>query len=116
MMPMICAAPGRIGLLGLLLAMLALPVHADPLSDAKEAGAIGEQADGYLGIVQPPGSPDIRALVEDINGRRRTQYRGIAQRNGIELAAVEVLAAEKAINRTPAGQFIQLPDGSWRRK
>lgn len=104
-------------LLGFLTGLaLSGPAAADALGDAKRAGLVGEQADGYLGIVEPPGSAAVRALVEDINDRRRERYRGIAADNGIELEAVELLAGQKAIEKTPAGQFIRLPSGPWRRK
>lgn len=92
------------------------PASADPLDDAKRAGLIGEQANGYLGVVQPPGSAEIRALVSGINDRRRERYRSIAANNGIELEAVELLAGQKAIEKTPAGQFIRPASGSWRPK
>lgn len=92
------------------------PVCADPLDDAKRAGLVGEQADGYLGVVETPGSAATRALVEGINARRRERYLGIAADNGIDLEAVELLAGQKAIEKTPPGQFIRLANGPWRRK
>jgi len=106
-------------MLGCVFAMLlalAPLAQADALDDAKSNGTVGEQANGYLGIVTPPGSEAIRALVLDINARRQSQYRSIAQRNDIALDAVELLGAQKALEKTPAGQFIRLADGSWRRK
>ena len=99
-----------------MLLLLAGPAAADALDDAKRAGLVGEQADGYLGIVAGTGAADIQALVQDINARRRERYRGIASSNGIELEAVELLAGQKAIEKTPAGQFIRLATGPWRRK
>ncbi|MEE4302405.1 MAG: YdbL family protein [Pseudomonadales bacterium] len=92
------------------------PVRADALDDAKRDGLVGEQANGYLGVVEAPGSAAIRALVEGINARRRERYLGIAADNGIDLEAVELLAGQKAIEKTPPGQFIRLATGPWRRK
>lgn len=92
------------------------PASADALDDAKAAGIVGEQANGYLGIVDAPGSTAARALITEINDRRRERYRSIAANNGIELEAVELLAGQKAIEKTPAGQFIRLATGPWRRK
>ena len=102
----------------LLTGLLALagPAAADALGDAKRAGLVGEQANGYLGVVDAPGSAETRALVDDINARRRARYRSIAAENGIELEAVELLAGQKAIEKTPAGQFIRLATGPWRPK
>lgn len=102
----------------LLTALLAIagPAAADALDDAKRAGLVGEQANGYLGVVEASGSTATRALVDSINDRRRERYRSIAANNGIELEAVELLAGQKAIEKTPAGQFIRLATGPWRRK
>ena len=102
----------------LLLASLGLaqPAFADALDDAKVAGLVGESATGYLAVVSPPGDAATRALIEDINARRKARYREIAANNGIDLDAVEMLAGQKAIDRTPAGQFIRAANGAWRQK
>jgi uncharacterized protein YdbL (DUF1318 family) len=101
----------------LLLLLLATgQARADALDDAKAAGIVGEQANGYLAVVEPPGSAAARSLVQEINDRRRARYAAIAERNGVELEAVELLAGQKAIEKTPPGQFVRLSDGAWRRK
>ena len=102
----------------LLLASLGLahPAFADALDDAKAAGLVGESSTGYLGVVSPPGDAATRALVDDINARRKARYREIAASNGIDLEAVELLAGQKAIDRTPAGRFVRGANGAWRRK
>ena len=105
----------------LLLALtLSLPAYAltlnqamSALSDAKASGQLGEQANGYLGVVQPGGQADEIARL--INQARRAEYQKVAQDNGISLSDVEAIAGKKAIDRTPAGQFIQL-GGQWVKK
>ncbi|OIQ03176.1 MAG: DUF1318 domain-containing protein [Zetaproteobacteria bacterium CG06_land_8_20_14_3_00_59_53] len=88
---------------------------AADLRSAKAAGYVGEQPNGYLGIV--PGAPgDVPGLVADINQQRRAAYQNIAQSNGTSLGTVEQLAGRKAIEKTPAGQFVQSPSGQWVRK
>ena len=99
-----------------LLCLVAGAGAADTLEEAKRAGIVGEQANGYLGVVDARGTPAARALVNDINDQRRERYRAIAERNGIELEAVELLAGRKAIEKTPAGQFIRPASGPWRPK
>ncbi len=89
-------------------------VFAMTLHEAKVAGLVGETPGGYLAAVGDP-SPDVRRLMEDINAKRRAEYRAISIRTGVDLQAVEVLAGEKAINKTPAGQYIRL-DGEWQKK
>lgn len=95
--------------------LLALPAAASPLDDAKAAGQLGEQADGYLGL--PPGAPpSARALADRINSERAQHYGQIAARNGTDPTAVAALAGRKLIERAPAGQWVRSPDGSWQKK
>ncbi|MCY1434074.1 hypothetical protein D9M71_501190 [compost metagenome] len=74
---------------------------------------MGEQADGYLGVVSSGGqAADIAA---QINAARRAEYQKVASQNGAKLSDVEALAGKKAIERTPSGQYIQV-GGKWVRK
>ncbi|MGG2396523.1 YdbL family protein [Pseudomonas sp. SH1-B] len=105
----------------LLLALtLSLPAYAltlnqamSALGDAKASGQLGEQPNGYLGVVKSAGQADEIARL--INQARRAEYQKVAQDNGISLSDVEAIAGKKAIDRTPKGQFIQL-GGQWVQK
>ena len=83
------------------------------LQAAKQGGLVGETPSGYLAVVQA--TPEATQLVQSINAQRRQEYAEIAKRNGIELKAVEQLAGKKAIDNTPAGQFVQV-NGAWVKK
>jgi len=83
------------------------------LDEAKQQGSLGERPDGYLGLAKPPATPDVISLMKDINNKRRDVYKGIAEKNGTALSAVEALAGKKAIEKTTSGQFIMQPDGTW---
>jgi len=87
---------------------------AADIRTAKASGQIGEQLNGYLGLVSSA-SGDVRALVQNINQKRRAVYQNIASKNGTSLQAVEQMAAKKAINKTPSGQYIQ-SSGGWVKK
>jgi uncharacterized protein YdbL (DUF1318 family) len=102
----------RAALLALLL--ISAPAFALDLGQAKSQGLVGETASGYLGVVS--GGGDVQQLVNSVNAQRRAEYQSIAQRNGTSLQAVEALAGKKAIERTPPGQYVQLPSGQWVRK
>ncbi len=97
-------------LLGLLLSVAAFAMD---LSEAKTRGLVGETATGYVAAVK--GSQEVAALVKSINEQRRERYRQIAGSNGISVQAVEVRAGQKAISRTPAGQFVDSGSG-WQKK
>lgn len=102
-----------------LLSIALLPVNAvqaqvTSLNDAKAQGLVGEQLDGYLGVVSD--APGVQRLVDDINLQRRQLYRDIARKNGAPLNAVEKLAGQKAIERAASGEIVQSPSGGWVRK
>ena len=93
-----------------------LPGWGLTLEEAKAQGLVGEQPNGYLGIVPPGASAEARALVNDVNQKRRQTYEDIAHRNTTSLQAVEMLAGKTAIENTKPGNFIQLPSGQWVKK
>jgi uncharacterized protein YdbL (DUF1318 family) len=72
------------------------------------------QPDGYLGFVIAPG-PMVRALVEDINIKRKAAYSKEALTNG---ATVEEMALRSGCRliaeRTVAGEKYQTPSGQWK--
>lgn len=79
---------------------------------ARAAGTIGEQPDGYLGVVGA-GSADLRALVSSINIQRKAAYTKKAAASG---ATVEQLAFTSGCNliaQTSAGEKYRTPGGAW---
>ena len=92
------------------------PTWAISLQDAKAQGLLGEQHNGYLGLVKASAGADVKALMNNINAQRKKEYQAIARRNNTELNVVEALAGKKAIDRTPPGQYVKLPSGQWVKK
>jgi uncharacterized protein YdbL (DUF1318 family) len=89
----------------------------DPvLNAALDQGAIGEQADGYLGVVDGATvSADARARLNQVNLRRREVYVSRAQQTGVtpdEFA--RVTACKLLVQNTPAGGRWRDGVGSWR--
>lgn len=101
--------------LGMSLPVLALDLNqaSAALGQAKAAGQLGEKPNGYLGVVAPGGQATEIARL--INEARRVEYQQVAKKNAIPLGDVEALAGKKTIDKTPAGQFIQL-GGQWVKK
>ena len=101
--------------LGLGLPVLALDLNqaSAALGQAKASGQVGEKPNGYLGVIAPGGqAAEIARL---INEARRAEYQQVAKKNAIPLGDVEALAGKKAMDKTPAGQFIQ-SGGQWVKK
>ena len=86
------------------------------LADAKQQGVVGEQYDGYLGVVAGGSSGAVSALVSSVNSKRRAQYERIAKTNQISLADVEALAGQKALQKTAAGHYVKPQGQGWRKK
>lgn len=86
------------------------------LDEAKRSGAVGEKADGYLAPVKGGSAAEINQLVATVNEKRKTAYSQIAQKNGSPMSVVEKVGAKEAIEKSPAGTFIQAGDGSWIQK
>jgi uncharacterized protein len=79
---------------------------------ARAAGQVGEKMDGYLGIVGSA-SPELRAIVDDLNIKRRAVY---AQKAQAQRATVEEYAFTSGcllISQTRSGEKYQAPGGSW---
>ena len=94
---------------------LATPAFAqrDPAYDtARKAGTVGEKMDGYLAIVGA-GNAQLRAVVDDINIKRRAVYAEKAQAANATLEEYAFTAGCLAISRTAPGEKYQAPDGSW---
>jgi len=83
------------------------------LDTAKQQGLVGETLTGYLDVVRAEG--DAQAVVKAINQDRRDEYTRIAEKHDIPVTQVETVAGQKAIEKTPAGQFV-LINGKWVKK
>jgi uncharacterized protein YdbL (DUF1318 family) len=87
------------------------------IEQAKAECVVGEQADGYLGVVDPrKADSEIRREVDSINMQRKAAYEKLATRNGVTIEAAAALTAEKLINQAPSGHCVRDQDGVWYKK
>ncbi|TVQ69995.1 MAG: DUF1318 domain-containing protein [Oceanospirillales bacterium] len=100
----------------LLLALLSLPVFAQSLDQAKSQGLVGEQLNGYVGIVTSSPNSALRSMVNEINQQRRALYQRSAQEASVSLEVFEARAGQRLQERARPGEFIQDKNGQWRRK
>lgn len=89
-------------------------VHAQGTSypAAKAAGQVGEQRDGYLGVVGNQGA-DIAAMVQDLNNKRKAVYTAKALGKST-IAEYAFTTACTLILQTQPGEKYQGVDGSWK--
>jgi len=101
--------------------LLAAPVHADiaqakaVVDAAKAKGVIGEQADGFLGVVRGSDAAVVRAVAE-INAGRAEAYREAGAKAGTSAEVAGAAAAQQLFARTPPGRYIKPAGGDWTRK
>jgi uncharacterized protein YdbL (DUF1318 family) len=79
--------------------------------NARAAGLIGEQPDGYLGFVTTP-TDAVRKLVSDLNIKRKDAY----TRNAPAGSTIEQFAFVTGCNlilKTAPGEKYRTPDGKW---
>lgn len=79
---------------------------------ARAAGQVGEKMDGYLGIVGA-GNAALRAMVDDLNIKRRAVYSQKAQAQHATVEEYAFTSGCLLIAQTVPGEKYQGPDGSW---
>jgi len=105
----------------LALLTLSTPAFADLAADkavvdaAKAAGHVGEQADGYLGIVAGADGT-VTAAVNAINAGRREVYTQTATKSGVSPDAAGQATGAQLIAKVPPGQFFKPLGGAWTKK
>lgn len=79
---------------------------------ARADGQVGEQQDGYLGLVgsQPAA---IAAMVRDLNNKRRQVYTEGAASSKSTVQEYATATACRLLAETKPGEKYQAPDGSW---
>ena len=92
---------------------MSFSVWAMSLDEAKSQGLVGENSSGYLGLVVQNAA--AKAVVDDVNEKRKAQYLKLAKKNNLSLAQVEALAAAKTIEKTQGGHYIEV-NGNWVKK
>ncbi|MDX2428503.1 MAG: YdbL family protein [Xanthomonadales bacterium] len=95
---------------------VSIAVADSPLTQPKADGLIGEQANGYLGLVAQNAPSSIKNLVADTNAKRKAGYQKIAAKQGTSLADVEKVGGNTAIEKTLPGNYIRDASGTWYKK
>ena len=100
-------------LAALFLAVAHPAAMAGVLDGAKQQGYVGEQLDGYAGIVNQSAPDDVRQLVDSVNQQRRAEYERIATETNSTPEQVGYVIGTKLINRAPVGHYVMDVQGQW---
>jgi uncharacterized protein len=88
-------------LAALAVSFLASSAYALDLHTARSTGLVGELPTGYIKALKP--SPEVDALVEEVNAKRRAEYTRISKQNGQSVEVVGALAAPQIAKGIAAG-------------
>ncbi|MGY2734445.1 YdbL family protein [Sphingomonas sp. UYP23] len=80
---------------------------------ARSAGEVGEQPDGYLGVVGSASS-EVRALVNNINIQRKAAYTQQSASSGATVEQFAFTSGCNLIGQTAPGEKYKGPDGQWK--
>lgn len=86
------------------------------IQDAKDQGLVGESKTGYLAAVSTPASAEVRALIADVNQKRKEQFTETASKTGVTVEQVAFRFYELAVQKTEAGHYYQDSSGGWKKK
>lgn len=106
-------------LLGATMFTIVQTAHAqaagDPvIAQARSAGTVGEQADGYVGIVAGQTvSAEVRSHVEQLNIRRRAAYTTAAGQANASVADFAAATACQRFRALPSGERYRNEAGAW---
>ncbi len=77
--------------------LVASPAFALDLQSARSSGAVVEQVTGYIKAAKP--SPEVDALVADVNAKRKAEYERIAKEKGSKVEDVAAIAAQELLKK-----------------
>jgi len=84
---------------------------------AKNRGEIGEQIDGYLGVVDGKSpSSAVKNAMREINIARKAVYTEAANGSGQPAAVFAQLTGEKQIKKASSGHYVRDASRVWKRK
>ena len=79
------------------------------------SGAVGEQADGYLGFPKPPAA-GLKAKVDAINIKRREGYTQVAQAKNVPIETFAASIGCKTLAGLKTGRSYSVAKGVWATK
>lgn len=81
---------------------------------AKASGEVGEQIDGYLGIVSGKSpSAAVRRAVQEINIGRKSVYTDRARQENVTVEAMAASIGIKQIQKARSGETVMDASGQW---
>ena len=89
--------------------VVAADIREEGLAELEGAGALAQRCDVSR-------RSEVKALVEEINQKRREKYATIAKKRGTSVKAVAALAGAKLVKNASPGEYVMTSSGKWSQK
>ncbi|WP_261643531.1 YdbL family protein [Erwinia mallotivora] len=96
------------------LLLIAPPLMALTLDEARKQGRAGETLSGYIAPLKQ--DSETLELVSKINQGREQQYRALAEKNNMSTVEVARIAGQKLVERAALGEYVRGLNGKWLQK
>ncbi|EXU77304.1 YdbL family protein [Erwinia papayae] len=96
------------------LLLIAPPLMALTLDEARKQGRAGETLSGYIAPLKQ--DSETLELVSKINQGREQQYRALAEKNNMSTVEVARIAGQKLVERAAPGEYVRGLNGKWLQK
>jgi len=109
-------------LLSIVLACMPLVAFALTLDEARAQGLVGEDWTGYVAAVSANPSAEVKALMADVNAKRKAVYEQIAKQNStahdpVTADDIARVGAPKVFEKAAPGTYIRSAAGEpWKKK
>ena len=100
-----------VGLFLMMQCAWAIDIH-----EAKDQGLVGEANTGYIAAVKSPASAEVRALIAEVNEKRKSRFSQTAAKTGTTVPQVANRFYELAVEKTAKGHYYQDSGGRWLKK
>jgi uncharacterized protein YdbL (DUF1318 family) len=91
-------------------------IAAESLDALRANGTVAERYDGYVMVRDASAGASVRALVDDVNAKRRAIYEKRAREQGAPIDQVARVYAGEVMQKAPAGTWFLNESGTWIRK
>jgi uncharacterized protein YdbL (DUF1318 family) len=91
-------------------------VAAQSLDALRANGTVAERYDGYVMVRGGSADASVKALVDEVNAKRRAIYEKRAKEEGVPVDQVARVYAGQVMQSAPAGTWFLNESGSWIRK
>ncbi len=90
--------------------------YAQSLDSLRASAVVGERYDGYVVLRGTDAPPSARAIVEQVNEKRRQIYSERAAQQGVPVDQVGRVYAGRIFEQAPKGTWFLDESGKWVRK